>query len=122
MKTILLVGLGGFFGSIARYYTQFLFNKLFFNPFPLGTLMANVSGCFIIGVVVALGLRHGGFTEAWKLFLAVGFCGGFTTFSSFSLENINLMQSGQYVLAFSYIFGSVIMGLLATLIAIFLFR
>ena len=122
MKTILMVGLGGFFGSIARYYTQLLFNKLFLHPFPFGTLTANVAGCFIIGIIFALGLRQGVLSDEWKLFLAVGFCGGFTTFSSFSLENINLMQSGQYVLSFTYVIASVVLGLMATLLAIHLFR
>ena len=119
---MIMVGIGGFLGSIGRYYTQILFNKIFNNPFPLGTMTANVVGCFIIGIIFALGLRQGSLSNEWKLFLAVGFCGGYTTFSSFSLENLNLVQSGHYMLAIFYTLASVMLGFGATLLAIIIFR
>jgi len=122
MKSMIMVGIGGFLGSIGRYYTQILFNKIFNNPFPLGTMTANVVGCFIIGIIFALGLRQGSLSNEWKLFLAVGFCGGYTTFSSFSLENLNLVQSGHYMLAIFYTLASVMLGFGATLLAIIIFR
>ena len=122
MKSLLLVGLGGFIGSLARYYTQVLFNKILPGNVPLGTLTANVLGCFIIGIIFALGLKQGTISAEWRLFIAIGFCGGFTTFSSFSLENILLLQSGQYLALAIYFLSSVLLGFGATLLAIFLFR
>ena len=122
MKSLLLVGLGGFIGSLARYYTQVLFNKILPGNVPLGTLTANVFGCFIIGIIFALGLKQGTISAEWRLFIAIGFCGGFTTFSSFSLENILLLQSGQYLALAIYFLSSVLLGFGATLLAIFLFR
>ena len=122
MKSLLLVGLGGFIGSIARYYTQILFNKILPGNIPYGTLTANVVGCFIIGIIFAFGLKQGILSAEWKLFIAVGFCGGFTTFSSFSLENFLLLQSGQYQAMMIYFLSSVFLGLGATLLAVFLFR
>ena len=122
MKSLLLVGLGGFIGSIARYYTQILFNKILPGNIPYGTLTANVVGCFIIGIIFASGLKQGILSAEWKLFIAVGFCGGFTTFSSFSLENFLLLQSGQYQAMMIYFLSSLFLGLGATLLAVFLFR
>ena len=122
MKSLLLVGLGGFIGSIARYYTQILFNKILPGNIPFGTLTANVLGCFFIGIIFALGLKQGILSTEWKLILAVGFCGGFTTFSSFSLENFLLLQSGQYLALTIYFLSSVFLGFGATLLAVFLFR
>lgn len=122
MKSLLLVGLGGFAGSIARYYTQILFNKILPGNIPYGTLTANVLGCFIIGIIFALGLKQGVLSTEWKLLIAVGFCGGFTTFSSFSLENFLLLQSGQYQAMAIYFLSSVFLGFGATLLAIYLFR
>lgn len=122
MKSLLLVGLGGFIGSIARYYTQVLFNKILPGHIPYGTLTANVLGCFIIGVIFAIGLKQGTLSTEWRLFIAIGVCGGFTTFSSFSLENFLLLQAGQYAAVIVYFLGSVLLGFGATLLAVFLFR
>ncbi len=122
MKSFLVIGLGGFIGSVARYYTQILFNKILPGNIPYGTLTANVLGCFIIGIIFAIGLKQGILATEWKLFIAVGFCGGFTTFSSFSLENFLLLQSGQYMAMITYFLSSVVLGFGATLLGIFLFR
>ena len=122
MKSLLLVGMGGFIGSVARYYTQLLFHKMLPGNIPYGTLTANVLGCFVIGIIFALGLKQGMLSTEWRLFIAIGFCGGFTTFSSFSLENFLLLQSGQYMAVVIYFFSSVFLGFGATLLAVLLFR
>jgi len=113
MKIILAIGLGSCIGGIARYLlSQFIQNK-FFSSFPYGTLSVNIIGCFLIGIAFALGER-GNITMEWRLFLATGLLGGFTTFSAFSNETISMLRDGQLWHAFTYIACSVVIGLLAT--------
>jgi CrcB protein len=118
LKTILLIGSGGFLGSIARYGLQHLMYKLIPSAFPFGTLLVNIIGCFVIGLIYGSLGKSSWLTEDWKLFLAMGICGGFTTFSSFSHENIKLLQDGQAFQALLYIATSVIIGLTMTYIGI----
>lgn len=118
MKTILLIGSGGFLGSVARYGLQQVMHKIIPSAFPFGTLLVNIIGCFIIGLIYGSMGKSNWLTEDWKLFLAIGICGGFTTFSSFSYENIKLMQEGQTFQALLYIAASVIVGLAMTYIGI----
>ena len=121
MKIILAIGLGSCLGGISRYLLwQFVQNK-FLSTFPYGTLSVNLIGCFLIGIVFALGER-GSISIEWRFFLATGFLGGFTTFSSFSNEATGLLRSGQLVQAFTYILGSVVIGLLATFVGIYLIK
>lgn len=89
----LLVGAGGLIGSIARYWLAGRVQSLA-ESFPAGTLAVNVTGSFILGVVVALSLERGIVGPDLRLFLAVGFCGGFTTMSTFSYETLALLQQG----------------------------
>jgi CrcB protein len=113
MKVILAIGIGSCIGGISRYLlSQFIQNK-FLSAFPYGTLGVNIIGCFLIGIVFGLGER-GNLTMEWRLFLATGVLGGFTTFSAFSNETVSLLRDGQLWHAFAYIAGSVIIGLLAT--------
>ena len=113
MRIILAIGAGGFIGAILRYLvSQFIQNK-FLSAFPLGTLSVNIIGCFFIGLVYALSDR-GNVSPEWRLFLATGILGGFTTFSSFSNETVALMRDGQFWHALTYISLSVIIGLIAT--------
>lgn len=114
MKTILLIGSGGFLGSIARYGLQHLMHKIIPSVFPYGTLLVNIIGCFTIGLIYGSLGKSNWLTEDWKLFLAIGICGGFTTFSSFSYENIKLLQDGQAFQALLYIAASVVIGLAMT--------
>ena len=111
IKNILLIGLGGAIGSISRYLVSLL---LLNKSFPVATLLINVSGSFIIGLIAAYALKNEWFVANWKLFLATGICGGFTTFSAFSLENLQLLQQGKYLWALLYIAASILLGLLAT--------
>ena len=110
---ILIIGLGGFLGSVARYVTaKFLDGKL--SPaFPYGTLTVNILGSFLLGIIYVIALRKAGLTENGRLFLGVGFCGGFTTFSAFALENFGLMQDKLVGTSVLYTSLSIVGGILA---------
>jgi CrcB protein len=121
MRIILLVGTGGFIGSVCRYLlAQFVQGK-FFSAFPFGTLSVNLLGCFVIGIIFGF-TEKGTLNADWRLFLATGICGGFTTFSSFSNETVALLRNGQTTYALTYVLVSVILGVLATFAAITLIR
>lgn len=110
LRNLLLVGLGGGIGSMLRYGASVLTGN---RIFPYATLAVNITGSFIIGLVFALSIKEEGLSNSWKLFLATGICGGFTTFSAFSLENMALMQSGKYGIAVTYIILSIVLGIAA---------
>lgn len=116
IKHILLVGLGGGIGSMARYLCQRWFAANTLPGFPWGTFAVNVVGCFIIGIFLGLSFKSFEATENWKLFLMTGLCGGFTTFSAFTLEGNGLLKEQKLALFFSYVVASVVLGLLATYI------
>ncbi len=114
IKNLLLVGLGGGLGSMARYVCQRWLSASFPHHFPWGTFAVNLLGCFAIGIFWGLSFRSFENNEDWKLFLMVGLCGGFTTFSAFTLEGIGLLKEQRLALFFSYIAASVVVCLLAT--------
>lgn len=114
MKNILLVGLGGGLGSMARYLCQRWIPLGIAPAFPWATFAVNISGCFLIGLFWGMSFRSFDSNENWKLFLMTGLCGGFTTFSAFTLEGIGLIKEQKMQLFFLYAAGSVIIGLLAT--------
>jgi len=122
MIKILIIGLGGFLGTISRYLSQELVNKLFTSQIPLGTLVVNIVGSFLIGVIYALSEKNNLFASELKIFLVYGFCGGFTTFSSFAYENMNLLKEGNYLSFFLYISISIIVGLLAVFSGVYLIK
>ena len=111
LKNILLVGLGGAAGSMLRYAFSVWFKHA---SFPLATFLVNIIGSFIIGLVFAYSLRSESFATNWRLFLAAGICGGFTTFSAFSLESLQLLQQQRVGIFFLYVIGTVMLGLAAT--------
>jgi len=113
IKTILLVGIGGALGSILRYLSSWLAAKFFQSSFPLSTLLINVFGSLLIGVFIGLFAKYYPENHPLKYLLIVGFCGGFTTFSSFALENYNLFQSNQQLTAYLYIITSIILTITA---------
>jgi len=113
LKTITLVGIGGAIGSILRYLASTLINTKILSGFPWGTLFINITGCFIIGVVYAFAEKNS-ISPEWRFFLATGICGGYTTFSTFSLESFSLLRDGHYFYATAYISSSVLLGTLAT--------
>ena len=119
---LLIIGLGGFIGSISRYLTARLVDEKLNSVFPYGTLAVNVIGSFLLGLIYMLALRKAGLTENGRLFLGVGFCGGFTTFSAFALENFNLLQQKFLGISVLYVSVSVAAGLLALAAGIWISR
>lgn len=108
MLKCLLVGLGGFIGSLGRYLVGMLFFPLGLN-FPLGTLSINFAGAFVIGAVTEFSYRMTPLPANLMLFLTVGICGGFTTFSTYSLETVNLLEEGRVLTGILYAAGSVLL-------------
>jgi fluoride exporter len=113
MKIILAIGLGSFIGGVGRYLISQFMQTKFIGAFPYGTLTVNVIGCFLIGIVYGISSK-GNFNPTWQLFLTTGILGGFTTFSAFSIETVNLMRSGQTGTAMAYVTLSLALGILAT--------
>ncbi|WNB18655.1 fluoride efflux transporter CrcB [Marivirga arenosa] len=111
IKNLLLVGLGGALGSIARYGTALISQKYLSIILPFGTLIANILGSFLIGIFLAYELENPSLN--FKLLLIAGFCGGYTTFSTFTFENLSYLQNGQFGMFLLYGIGSIIIGLLA---------
>lgn len=122
MKPILLIGLGGALGTMFRYLVQVYIGRFTTMAFPVGTLVVNLTGCFLIGLLFALTAKYAWMTVEWRWFLMTGICGGYTTFSSFSLESILLLRQGHYTYFFLYILASIIVGLLATVAGASLIR
>lgn len=113
IRNLLLIGAGSFIGGICRFLCQQLVQKHFPSSIPLGTLSVNIIGCFLIGVLYGLSTRGNILSPELRLFAATGFCGGYTTFSSFAYENIILMQNGQFFYTAVYIILSVVVGFTA---------
>jgi CrcB protein len=113
LQNMLLIGAGGFLGSVLRYGSNQMMVKLFETTHPLGTFFVNIAGSFLIGLILGMFEKGALMSANWKLFLAVGFCGGFTTFSAFALENLNFLQSQQFGLSLFYVGLSLILGLAA---------
>jgi CrcB protein len=113
LKAILLVSIGGAVGSSMRYVTCLFIQKWVSQLYPWGTFVANMLGCLLIGVLMGYFSKLQLNNNDYKLLLVTGFCGGYTTFSAFALENYNLWQQGNITTAFIYIALSIMGGLLA---------
>jgi len=111
IRNFLIAGLGGFLGTMLRYGAGVVIKSV---NFPFSTFTVNIVGCFIIGLVYGTVLKHPDLSQNWKLFLATGICGGFTTFSAFSIEGVQMLQQGRYLIFFLYFALSIILGLAAT--------
>lgn len=116
MSTTLLIGAGGAIGAMARYLLSSLVTQVMGTQFPWGILCVNIAGCFAMGLVAGTGLHAMPLSDGMKAFLAAGILGGFTTFSAFSLDAVQLVERGQFLDAALYVIASVA-GSIAALIA-----
>lgn len=113
LKSLFIVGAGGFLGSTARYLAAVLMSRNTDSTFPYSTFIVNITGCLLIGLVYGCGEKYSWLTPEWRLFLATGFCGGYTTFSAFAYENTSLLHKADYLTFATYSVLSFAVGLLA---------
>jgi CrcB protein len=119
---ILAVAAGGALGSVARYLAGIASTKVFGLAFPWGTLFINIAGSFLIGAFVELFALKADLPQEARVFLTVGICGGFTTFSTFSLDAYVLMERGEWLPAAAYIAGSVVLSIAGLIAGLHLVR
>jgi CrcB protein len=122
IKPFLYVGIGGLIGSMARYALHLLISSRSFSVFPWSTFTVNIVGCLVIGLLVGLESRHVLINDPLKWLLITGLCGGFTTFSTFSIDALGLLHQQQYASFFAYAMGSVVLGMLAPFLCFCMFR
>jgi len=120
--TILLVAAGGALGAVARYCTYTLASRFLGIAFPFGTLIVNVIGSFAMGVVMAWFMKKAAFSEEMRLFLATGFLGAYTTFSTFSLDVWQLYEKGAYGSLLLYLSGSIFCSIAGLVLGLILMQ
>jgi fluoride exporter len=113
MNNILIVGIGGFLGAVARYAIAIWIGQKWGRSFPMGTFVINVSGSFLIGLLMVLFTERYLVNPQWRLLLVVGFLGAYTTFSTFEYETGSLLKDGEWMMALLNIVGSVVAGFVA---------
>ena len=116
MKTALIIFAGSGVGGVLRYFMQKIFVDAGYVNFPAGTFVVNILGCFLIGLFNALAEKNNLLTPEWRLALTTGFCGGFTTFSTFANENMSLLRNGDYAYFSLYIVLSIVLGIGAVIL------
>jgi CrcB protein len=116
------IAIGSAIGGMSRYLIGGAFQRLTAGTFPVGTLLVNVTGSFLLGVILRYGVDTPSLTPELRAFLTVGFCGGYTTFSTFSYETAALMEDGEWTRAAAYVAFSVGVSLLATFLGFFTAR
>lgn len=122
MGQVAIVALGGAVGSVLRHLVGLGASRFFGPAFPMGTLAVNVAGSFAMGILVEVIARRFGGSVELRLLLATGLLGGFTTFSSYALEGVLLLERGEVGAALIYILGSVVLGLAGLLLGLMLMR
>jgi CrcB protein len=113
MQNYVIIGLGGFLGAVTRYAVSLWIGQRWGRGFPLGTFFINISGSFLIALVMSLSTERLMISPQWRLFLAVGFLGAYTTFSTFELETGNLLRDGEWIIAGLNVVLSVVAGFIA---------
>ncbi|UII29168.1 fluoride efflux transporter CrcB [Fulvivirga maritima] len=113
LKNVLLVGLGGFLGSTSRYLTYYLIDRKVESLYPWSTFTVNIVGSLILGILLGFIAKAHLANDHLRLVFAVGFCGSFTTFSSFMYENLYLFQQKAYSTSMLYLIGSIVLGFIA---------
>ena len=121
-KAYLWVSLGGIFGANLRYFLSRIITRFSDAAFPLGTLFINISGSLVLGFFLVWTTYRGMVDPRWRLLIAVGFCGGFTTFSSYAFESVALMEQGQWLLVATNIVSNNLLSLTAVLAGMALAR
>lgn len=112
-KTLILIGTGSFLGGVSRFVATRYLQEVFVSSFPYGTFFVNIFGCFLIGLILGISDKYEFMGADTRLFLTVGFCGGFTTFSSFASEKLELLRNGEIVQFALYAGLSVVLGIIA---------
>lgn len=116
IKSALIVGAGSFAGGVVRYGISCIMKNYVESGFPWGTLAVNLMGCLLIGLIYGLFSKTVGASNSFLLFLTTGFCGGFTTFSTFANESLQMLQNGNVGSFIGYVAVSVIVGIALTLL------
>ena len=111
IKSMLIVGIGSFLGGAFRYYLSMTMKNICGQGFPWGTLAVNLLGCLVFGFLFALFSKYGTTSSPWYLLLTTGICGGFTTFSTFANESMQMLQNGNTGGFIGYVLASIIGGL-----------
>jgi fluoride exporter len=119
---LIYVAVGSAIGGVARYLIGGLVQRLFDTTFPAGTLLINISGSLLLGTIIRYAGETSTLTPELRALLAIGLCGGYTTFSSFSYETVALLEDGEWTRAALYVAGSVVLSLAATLLGFALAR
>ena len=112
LKEIVAVFIGGGIGSIMRYLISKI-SFFSFNSFPYSTFISNIIGCFILGLALTYFIKNDSQNSTIFIFIAVGFCGGFTTFSTFSSEGLELINNGNFITFIIYTFTSLLLGIIS---------
>jgi CrcB protein len=114
IKLLFIIGTGSFIGGVSRYLSSRFIQNTIISAFPFGTFAVNLFGCFLIGLIYGMAERGNISSSEWRMFLTVGFCGGFTTFSTFTSENLVLLKDGNFFHFALYTSLSVFLGLTST--------
>jgi fluoride exporter len=114
LKLLFIIGTGSFLGGISRFLVSKIIQNSVASAFPYGTFVVNIAGCFLIGLFYGLSERNQLISPEWRMFLTVGFCGGFTTFSTFANENFAMLRDGNMLSVALYASSSVFVGICAT--------
>jgi fluoride exporter len=114
LKILFIIGTGSFLGGISRFLVSKSIQNMAISAFPYGTFVVNMTGCFLIGLFYGLSERNQLISPEWRMFLTVGFCGGFTTFSTFANENFAMLRDGNILSVALYASLSVFVGICAT--------